>query len=119
MPTTERLKGGCGPVKVRRPHEPVRVVQKRYGYSPQVFLWHGRAYRAIKIEDSWTVSRRGPFNRLERLYFRIRCAEGVFDLFQDVLSNTWYVERFRGRAEVLAKSGWASCSQKGGGLLSW
>ncbi len=81
-------------MKIKKPNEPIMVTQKRFGYFPKSFLWHGKLYYIIAIEECRTVSKRNPFNRVERLYFHVRCAEGIFHLFQDVLVNTWHVEKF-------------------------
>ena len=82
-------------MKIKRPHEPIIVTQKRFGYFPKTFLWRGKVYRIISTEECRTVSKRSPFIRVERLYFRVRCAEGIFELFQDVLNNTWHVEKVK------------------------
>jgi hypothetical protein len=82
-------------MKIKRPAEPIRVTEKRFGYLPNVFQWRGKVYRVISTEDCRTVLKRGPFSRKERLYFRVRCSEGIFELFQDVLNNTWHVEKVR------------------------
>ena len=86
-------------MKVKKPHEPVMMTKKRFGYFPQAFIWHGKLYQVIATEESRTVSKRGPFNRVERLYFTVRCVEGRFELFQDVLNNTWHVEKFQSARE--------------------
>ncbi len=69
----------------RRVNEPVGMVEQRFGFFPQVFLWHGHRYQVEAVERCWT--------RPRRHYFRVRCAEGVFDLYQDVSINAWYLER--------------------------
>jgi hypothetical protein len=80
-------------MKIRKSHESIMVTQKRFGYFPEAFLWRGKIYRVISTEECRTVSKCGLFSRVERSYFRVRCAEGIFELFQDVLSNTWHVEK--------------------------
>lgn len=80
--------------------EPIWVTAKRFGYFPQSFIWHGRTYRVLATEKSWTVCRRSLFSRVERLCFRVRCAEGVFELFQDTLNNTWHMTKFFASGEV-------------------
>ncbi|MBI4788634.1 MAG: hypothetical protein HY782_16505 [Chloroflexi bacterium] len=71
--------------KSRRP-EAVEIQEKRFGYFPKVFRWHGRRYDVQAVERCWTVANRAP-----RLYFRVRCNEGMFDLYQDVRGNTWHL----------------------------
>lgn len=73
--------------------ETIRMEAKRFGYFPQTLVWHGRRYEVHTVERSWTVSHRWTWN-VERHYFRVRCAEGVFDLYQDAKHNTWHVDHF-------------------------
>ena len=89
-------------MKIRKPHESILITQKRFGFFPEAFLWRGKVYQVISIEECRTVSRHSLFCRVERSYFRARCAEGIFELFQDVLSNTWHVEKVKG-ARALAQ----------------
>ncbi|OGO39051.1 MAG: hypothetical protein A2Z03_06280 [Chloroflexi bacterium RBG_16_56_8] len=72
----------------RRPRRPeaVEIQEKRFGYFPKVFRWHGKRYDVQAVERCWTVANRAP-----RLYFRVRCDEGMFDLYQDVRGNTWHL----------------------------
>jgi len=44
-------------------------------------------------ERCWTVSRGRLRRRVQRLCFRVRCAEGTFDLYQDLVGNTWHLEK--------------------------
>ncbi len=64
--------------------EAVEIQEKRFGYFPKVFRWHGKRYIVQAVERCWTVANRAP-----RLCFRVRCDEGTFDLYQDVRGNTW------------------------------
>jgi hypothetical protein len=98
----------------RRPrgHEKIRMDKKRFGYFPQRFTWRGRRYDVHAVERCWTVSRKRLGNKVERLCFRVRCAtvsgrggrsggavlEGTFDLYQDLDTNTWYLEKVVSRA---------------------
>ncbi len=67
----------------RREHV-VEIEEKRFGYFPKAFCWRGKRYDVQAVERCWTIPRRTP-----RLCFRVRCAEGTFDLFQDIRANTW------------------------------
>jgi hypothetical protein len=73
--------------------ETIRMVSKRFGYFPQAFTWRGRHYNVHAVERCWTVSRRWLWE-VERHCFRVRCAEGTFELYQDVKKNTWHIDRF-------------------------
>lgn len=70
------------------PDEPVEMQEKRFGFFPKAFRWHGKRYDVKSVERSWTVANRTP-----RLYFRVRCDEGLFVLYQDVKSSTWHLTR--------------------------
>ena len=82
--------------RARRPArrgEAVRMESKRFGYFPQTFVWRGRRYDVHAVEQCWTVSRRWVWD-VERHCFRVRCAEGTFELYQDAKRNTWHVHHF-------------------------
>ena len=68
-------------MKRQRVDEAIAVLDKRFGYFPRAFLWHGHRYEVEAVERCWT--------RPHRHYFRVRCAEGVFELYQDVRINAW------------------------------
>lgn len=70
----------------RGAREAVEIQEKRLGYFPKRFRWRGRVYLVEAVERCWTSTRRKP-----RLCFRVRCREGVFDLFQDVKLNAWEI----------------------------
>jgi hypothetical protein len=110
---TGKNKRGRGKDMARRPrgHEKIKMDQKRFGYFPQRFTWRGRRYDVHAVERCWTVSRKRLGNKVERLCFRVRCAatngrgsrsgrailEGTFDLYQDLNTNTWHMEKAIGR----------------------
>lgn len=64
--------------------EAVEIQEKRFGYFPKTFRWHGKRYDVQAVERCWTAAQRAP-----RLCFRVRCREGLFDLYQNVHDNTW------------------------------
>jgi hypothetical protein len=69
----------------RKPRqEAVEIQEKRFGYFPKAFRWHGKRYDVQAIERCWTAAKSSP-----RLCFRVRCSEGMFDLYQNVRDNTW------------------------------
>lgn len=78
--------------------EAIEVRERRHGYFPKSFIWRGRRYDVYAVERCWTVSRgnggkRGTGHAVERHYFRVRCAEGTFEVYQDVRHNTWHLQR--------------------------
>jgi len=93
----------------RRPrgHEKIQMDSRRFGYFPQQFTWRSRRYNVFGIERCWTTSRKRLGGRVNRLCFRVRCAasgdsgvqngnsvrEGTFDVYQDLDTNTWYLEK--------------------------
>jgi hypothetical protein len=79
--------------KKRLGPQAVLMKQKRFGYFPQVFVWRGRAHRIVECKESGTVSRWSLFGRIERRYFEVRCVQGTCELFQDLLNNTWHIQR--------------------------
>jgi len=77
----------------KRYNEPIEIKDKRFGFFPQTFLWHGRRYHVQRVEQAWTVSRQKPRRRVERRCFRVHTAEGIFELYQDLIANTWHLDR--------------------------
>ena len=67
-----------------RVSQPVEIKEKRFGYFPKTFRWHGKHYVVDAVERCWNATRQAP-----QLCFRVRCREGVFDLYQNVRDNTW------------------------------
>lgn len=74
-----------------RREEPVRLDGKRYGYLPDAFTWRGRRYHVHCVERTWTLARGSGARRLERRYFRVRCGGATFDIYHDLVANTWRV----------------------------
>jgi len=70
--------------------EPIALLRKRHNYFPRQFLWRGQEYSVHAVERAWTEMRRGGKNA--RHYFRVRCAAGTVDLFQDIRLDAWYLE---------------------------
>ncbi len=73
----------------------VEMVQRRFQYFPDVFRWRGRRHRVQAVRRCWTVARRGWKQRAERHYFQVECAEGDFELYQDIQRGTWHLRRAR------------------------
>ena len=78
---------------LRKNIEAIQVREKKFGYFPQRFRWHGREYIVNHVERCWTIKGRRWGGRIERLCFRVRCREGTFNLYQDLLGNTWHIEK--------------------------
>jgi len=68
----------------------VEVKEKRFGYFPHVFRWRGKHYDVQAVERCWTRTHAAP-----QLCFRVRCREGMFDLYQNVRDNTWQLSPVR------------------------
>jgi len=74
--------------------EPIEMKERRYGFSPKVFRWHGHCYRVDSVERCWTRAERRRRNE-GHLCFLVRCAEGKFVVYQDLAANTWHLSRAR------------------------
>ena len=73
----------------------VEMVQRRFQYFPDVFRWQGRFQRVQSVQRCWTVARWGWKRRVERHYFQVECADGDFELYQDIQDGTWHLRRAR------------------------
>ncbi|HDQ34865.1 MAG TPA: hypothetical protein ENN14_00950 [Chloroflexi bacterium] len=74
----------------RKGREPINLLARRHNYFPKRFLWRGQEYHVHAVERAWTEQRRG---QAARHFFRVRCSEGIFDLYQDLRLNAWYLAR--------------------------
>lgn len=102
-------RSGSAKNMARRPrgHEKIRMDKKRFGYFPHRFTWRGRRYDVHHVERCWTVSRKRLGNRVDRQCFRVRCvaangrgiksrrgeSEDTFDVYQDLNTSVWHLER--------------------------
>jgi len=75
--------------------EAVDMAQRRFCYFPRVFYWRGHRHEVEGVEGAWTVSRPGWRSRVERHFFRVRCAQGDFELYQECRAGTWHLRRAR------------------------
>jgi hypothetical protein len=73
----------------------VEIVQQRHSFFPRVFRWRGRCYEVESVERCRTVVQKGWRGPVERRYFHVRCAGGVFELYQDLRTGVWYLQRAR------------------------
>lgn len=69
--------------------EPIRLMSRRHNYFPQRFMWRGQQYSVSAVERAWTKMRRNGSMH----FFRVRCREGIFDIYQDLPLNAWYLSR--------------------------
>jgi hypothetical protein len=77
----------------RRRHEAIDMRSRRFGYFPRTFVWRGHEYQVEAVERCWTTGTRRNGGQMDRHHFQVRCAEGKFDLYQDLLHNTWHIAR--------------------------
>ncbi len=93
IPSQARKRASGG--KHRRGHagEAIEVQRKRFGYFPEVFVSRGHQYQVYAVERCWTISKAGRAGPIARHCFRVRCREGVFDLYQDAVHNTWHLQQ--------------------------
>jgi len=79
--------------RARLRDEAIEMRERRHGYFPKGFMWHGHLYRVHAVERCWTdlSDRRAD----GRLCFRVRCAEGTFEVYQDISANTWHIAQAR------------------------
>ncbi len=71
--------------------EAIEMRARRFGYFPRTFIWRGCEYQVEAVERCWTTAARRNSDRMERHYFQVRCAEGTFNVYQDLRHNTWHI----------------------------
>jgi len=95
----------------------IEMYRRRYNYFPQTFRWHGQTFHVQTVERCWTKTSGGLLSRIrtaERLCFRVRAVAlpspadqppqySTFDIYQDLLANTWHLERQLGQCNAQRK----------------
>jgi hypothetical protein len=79
------------PVVKRRGVEAIDMRSRRFGYFPRVFVWHGHEFQVEAVERCWTTASRRNGGQMDRHYFQVRCAEGTYNIYQDLRYNTWHI----------------------------
>jgi hypothetical protein len=75
----------------RRGTEAIEMRARRFGYFPRTFVWQGREFQVEAVERCWTMASRRNGGKMDRHYFQVRCAEGTFNVYQDLTHNTWHI----------------------------
>ena len=70
--------------------ETVQILEKRLGYFPKRFRWHGRRFSVLSVQRVWCTSRAWP-RPVKRRHFALSTAEGPFVLFHDLEHDVWAV----------------------------
>ncbi len=73
----------------RSKSEPIRLLSRRHNYFPRRFMWRGEQYDVHHVVEAWTEVKRNT----SRHFFRVRCREGIFEIYQDIPLNAWYLAR--------------------------
>ncbi len=79
-----------------RVNEPVSVPAKQHGFFPKMFVWRGQRHDVRAVEECRTEVRRSWQGRVEQHRFRVRTDTTVFELTQDLASDTWQLVRVVG-----------------------
>ncbi|HNT73408.1 MAG TPA: DUF6504 family protein [Anaerolineae bacterium] len=71
----------------KRRKDPIRLLARRHNYFPKKFMWRGQQYTIYAVSEAWTEMKRKGAQH----FFRVRCKEGTFDIYQDLALNAWYL----------------------------
>jgi hypothetical protein len=71
--------------------EAIDMRSRRFGYFPRTFVWRGSEFRVEAVERCWTTASKVLGGKMDRHFFRVRCAEGTYDVYQDLRHNTWHI----------------------------
>ncbi len=77
---------------MNRVNEPIQVCDKQYNYFPKTFHWRGRLHHVRAVERCWSVNQRRWRGAVERHCFRVRTVNAVYDLYQDLSQDQWYLD---------------------------
>jgi hypothetical protein len=84
-------KATAKPTLKRRGTEAIDMRSRRFGYFPRTFVWRGREFQVEAVERCWTTASRRNSGQMDRHYFQVRCAEGTFNVYQNLAHNTWHI----------------------------
>ena len=59
--------------------------------TPITVSRNGKPERVNRIYQQWQVSEEVPGSDSPRNYFRVRTSKGLYDIFRDTASNSWYL----------------------------
>jgi len=72
--------------------EELRVTANIEG-TPLTISRNGKAERVTRIYQKWQVSEQVFGQDNLKNYFRIKTSKGLYDIFRDAMSNSWYLGR--------------------------
>lgn len=78
---------------MNRVNEPIKICDTRFNFFPKTFLWRGKKYHIRAVDRCWTMTRRRMLGKVKRQCFRVRTADAIYDLHQDLGRNTWTLDR--------------------------
>jgi hypothetical protein len=76
---------------LERPEE-LRVTVNIEG-TPLTISRNGKAERVTRIYQQWQVSEQELGQENFKNYFRVKTSKGLYDIFRDTASNSWYLGR--------------------------
>ena len=72
--------------------EELRVTANIEG-TPVTITRNGKAERVNRIYQQWRVSEQLFEQENLKNYFRVRTSKGLYDIYRDTASNSWYLGR--------------------------
>ena len=72
--------------------EELRVTANIEG-TPLTLSRNGKAERVTRIYQQWQVSEQAFGQDILKNYFRVKTSKGLYDIFRDTVSNSWYLGR--------------------------
>src|SRR4030042_1026133 len=72
--------------------EELRVTANIEG-TPLTISRNGKAERVTRIYQQWRVSEQLFEQENLKNYFRVRTSKGLYDIYRDMASNSWYLGR--------------------------
>jgi len=61
--------------------------------TPLTVSRNGKSERVTRIYQQWQVSEDTAPQEKSKNYFRIRTSKGLYDIYRESLSNSWYLGR--------------------------
>ena len=61
--------------------------------TPLTVNRNGKSERVTRIYQQWQVSEEASQQETMKNYFRIRTSKGLYDIYRESISNSWYLGR--------------------------
>lgn len=75
-------------------NQPIQVTMDKSSIMPSSFVWRGKAYRVLKVQEYWRLIDAWWDGVGEKTFFRVECQNcSVFEIMFDHQKKKWLLAR--------------------------